>query len=325
MKYTNNAQLPAALVSALIHDGYDYSDAGDLSATSAILPPRIRQLTKRHSDEITEDVSERVWRVIGDIGHGIVERAKADNVFREERLSVVIGGWKITGKVDLMRQAGDTYAIDDYKFTSVWAAKDEKPEWTQQLNIYALLARANGFDVTELRIVNILRDWSKLRAKREPDYPQVGVVVREVPLWDADYAEGFLAVRVALHQEAANCADDELPLCTPQERWEKPAVFAVKKKGNKRALRLFQDRLEAAAFAAGDLEIEERPAENVRCESYCAVKEFCSFGRMLGQRDVAAGAGGRSLPLNGADGTNPLPDRSSSFLDNQFQQIFSKK
>jgi hypothetical protein len=291
MEYTNNAELPAALVSALIYDGYDYSEAGDLSATAAILPPRIRQLTKRHSHEIVEDVSERIWRVIGDIGHGIVERAKVDNVFREERLAVVVGGWKITGKVDLMRQAGNTYAIDDFKFTSVWAAKEEKPEWTQQLNIYALLARNNGFDISQLRIVNILRDWSKLRAKREPDYPQVGVAVREVPLWDPDYAEGFLAGRVALHQEAANCSDDDLPLCTPEERWEKPAVFAVKKKGNKRAVKLFETELDAIEMRRSNTEfiVENRPAENVRCMSYCAVKEFCSFGRMLGQRDEAAG------------------------------------
>jgi len=291
MKYTNNAELPAALVSALIYDSYDYSEAGDLSATAAILPPRIRQLTKRHSHEITEDVSERIWRVIGDIGHDIVEREKADNVFREERLGVVLNGWKITGKVDLMRQSGNTYAIDDFKFTSVWAAKEEKPEWTQQLNIYALLARANGFDISQLRIVNIFRDWSKLRAKREPDYPQVGVVVREVPLWAADYAEGFLTARVKLHQEADNLADDDLPICTPEERWEKPAVFAVKKKGNKRAVKLFETEHDAAEMLRGftDLIVEKRPSESVRCASYCAVKQFCSFGKMLEQQDETAG------------------------------------
>ena len=292
MKYSNTAQLPAALVSALIYDGYDYAEAGDLSASAAILPPRIRQLTKRHKDEIVEDVSERIWRVIGDIGHGIIERAKADNVFREERMGVVVNGWKITGKVDLMRQAGNTYAIDDYKFTSVWAAKEEKPEWTQQLNIYALLARANGFDISQLRIVNVFRDWSKLRAKREPDYPQVGVAVREVPLWTPEFAEKFLASRVALHQEAEKQSDDDLELCTPEERWEKPAVFAVKKRGNKRAVKLFETEHDAAEMLRGfstDLIVEKRPGENVRCESYCAVKEFCSFGRMLGQQDEAAG------------------------------------
>jgi len=292
MKYTNNAELPVALVSALIYDNYDYSEAGDLSASAAILPPRIRQLTKRHSREIVEDVSERIWRVIGDIGHGIVERAKADNVFREERLGVVLNGWKITGKVDLMRQDGNTYAIDDFKFTSVWAAKEEKPEWTQQLNIYALLARANGFDISQLRIVNIFRDWSKLRAKREPDYPHVGVAVREVPLWDPDYAEGFLTARVRLHQEADDLSDDDLPICTPEERWEKPAVFAVKKKGNKRAVKLFETEHDAAEMLRGftDLIVEKRPGENVRCASYCAVKDFCSFGKMITQQDQAAGA-----------------------------------
>ena len=282
MNYTNNANLPAPLVAAITYSDYD-GEKFDITASSLPVPPRIRQLQSRHSEELTEDVSDRIWALIGQVGHAILERAPADNVFREERLVSEIGGWKVGGKVDLLRTSGDTYAIDDYKLTSIWATKDEKPEWTFQLNVYAWLARAHGFNITQLRIVNILRDWSKLRAAREPEYPQVGVVIREVPLWPPELCERNIKAAVTLHQIATDLPDDQLPMCTAAERWQKPKVWAVRKKGNKRALKLFSTREEAEAATPGvaNYAIEHRPGEDTRCLHYCNVRQFCSYGKTL--------------------------------------------
>jgi len=290
MNYTNEANLPAPFVSAVINDKYDYAAAGDLSATGAILPPRIRELTRRHNNELTEDVSDRVWMLIGDIGHTILERSGADNVIQEERLSTELHGWTVTGKVDLIAEHAGAYSIQDWKFTSVWAVKDMKPEWEQQLNIYAALAAANGFHISKLQIVAILRDWSKLRAAREKDYPQVGVVVRDVPLWLPGKQAGYLSERVLLHQAAQHMADDDLPLCTEEERWRKPDVWAVKKKGGKRALKLFDSDISAQIYRNADanLTVEHRPGEDSRCLHYCAVKEFCSYGKTLAPAEETA-------------------------------------
>lgn len=289
--YTNLANLPAPLVAAITYSDYD-GDKFDITASGLVLPPRIRQLQKRHDKEITEDVSDRIWALIGSVGHAILERAPADNVFREERLVSEMLGWKIGGKVDLLRTApGNNYAIDDYKLTSIWATKDEKPEWTFQLNVYAWLAREHGFNITQLRIVNILRDWSKLRAAREPEYPQVGVVIREVPLWPAEICAVNIINAVSAHQRAQKLPDDDLPLCTPAERWQKPEAFAVKKKGNKRALRLFPTRKEAEDFTPGVIGthvIEHRPGEDTRCLHYCSVRQFCSYGKTLTASEEAA-------------------------------------
>jgi len=284
---TNLHDLPESLVRAVTYDDYDYAKAGDISVTSLILPPRIRALTKRHAAEITEDATERIWRLIGSVGHKIVERAADPNEFTEERLSATVNGWTITGKVDILREAGG-YVIEDMKFTSVWAIKDEKPEWTQQLNLYAHLAREHGFDIKALRIIAVLRDWSKPRAAREHDYPSVGVVVREVPLWSHGAQKLFLEDRVTAHQLAAAETDDDLPICSPDERWRKPDVWAVKKRGNKRAMSLFSDKAEAECFIADNnngavLEIEYRPGRDVRCLSYCNVRQFCQYGRSLKQ------------------------------------------
>lgn len=294
MQITNVHELPEALVRALTYDDYDYAEAGDISVTGLIQPVRIRQLTKRYQAEIVEDASDLIWRLIGNIGHKIVERGAPENTFSEERLKLGMHRWTITGKVDLMRTAvknidgwnTDEYAIEDFKFRSVWAAKDIKPEDEKQLNLYALIARHNRFNVTELRIVSVLRDWSKLRATREPDYPRAGVTVREIPLWPVDRQEAFMSERVHAHQAGETLADDDLPICTPEERWAKPDTWAVKKRGNKRALRVLESADDADAYIAGSaasypLEIEHRVGQDVRCLNYCAVKNMCSYGRSL--------------------------------------------
>jgi hypothetical protein len=237
-----------------------------------------------------------MWRMIGSIGHAIIQRINHPNTFQEERLKIRLHGWDITGKVDLIRQddAGLNYGIDDFKFRSVWAAKDLKPEDEKQLNLYSIIAAHNGFNITQLRILNVLRDWSKLRASREPSYPQVGEAVREIPLWSPEEQEAFLGLRVRAHQQAEELADDDLPMCTEEERWHKPDIWAVKKPGGKRAVPggLHKSIESARAFAAtipAHGPIEYRPGEDTRCLHYCAVKNFCSYGKTLGQ------------PLNGEE------------------------
>ena len=57
MKMTNNYNLDETIVQAIIKDDYDYSaDEHNVSATSLINPAKQFYLTKRHSDEIVEDV-----------------------------------------------------------------------------------------------------------------------------------------------------------------------------------------------------------------------------------------------------------------------------
>ncbi len=278
VRITNVANLPQSVVSAISND--PYVKVGDVSVTSLAKSPRQYWLGLRHSHEVVEDATERIWSLFGQLGHGLFERANTDNHLSEERLTTPVNGWVLSGQPDLLSPDG---VLDDFKFTSTWAVKDEKPEWTQQLNTYGFLYTKYGFNVTALRIVAILRDWSKRRSQRENDYPPVGVVVREVPLWSIDKQWDYILSRVKLLQDTENTPDNDLPHCTPEERWATPEVWAVKKKGAKRALRLFDIENMAALFIndyEGDkekLEIEHRPGENVKCQSYCSVQKFCNF------------------------------------------------
>lgn len=293
---TNVLNLPQPIFDAVRADPYSRGEA-DESVTGLLKPPRMRALEIMHGDAIEEDASDRIWSLMGQSIHTILERANASGIV-ERRLFMNVNGWRISGAMDriaLVKGAGFRACIQDYKMASVYEIMNGvKPEREQQLNCYAELCRANGYSVDALQAVFILRDWSKAKARREADYPQRQVCVFDIPLWPLDKAHGFLVKRVDLHREART---DLLPWCTDEERWKDAPVWAVMKEGRKSALRLYPTReqcvtwcyekgyvLQGAADFAGDksgkflakgISIEHRPSVAKRCRDYCAVADFC--------------------------------------------------
>jgi hypothetical protein len=73
--------------------------------------------------------------------------------------------------------------------------------------------------------------------------------------------------------------DEELPLCTPDQMWEKQTTYAVKKTGGVKARNVCSTEEEAntkvAEYGKG-YEIEIRQGERTRCERYCQVNKFCT-------------------------------------------------
>jgi hypothetical protein len=292
MRITNRAGLPAAIVEAVRNDPYDAGDC-NISVTRLIGPPQIRILERRHADELTEDASDRIWSLVGQIGHKILERAEAE-ALAETRLFADAAGWTISGQFDRMVLLPDG-TLQDYKFTSVWAVVDgPKPEWEAQLNVLRWLADANGYPpIRGLQLVAILRDWSRGKARQGGDYPQQQVKVLPVPLWPLEEAARYVRERVLLHQEAERCAaaGEPLPQCTDAERWARPTKYAVKKPGRKSAVRVLDAEGEAREIAATVPSgyVETRHGESVRCADYCAVADFCAQRRAeLEQRQAEA-------------------------------------
>lgn len=278
VKLTNKLNLPDAIVRAVTNDSYTPGNS-DISVTTLISPPRIRVLRRRHWDELEEDVADRIWALMGQVGHSILERAD-DAAITERRLYATVAGYRIGGQID--RIEPDT--VIDYKFTSRWTAADGiKPEWEAQANIYRYLCRVNGLDAPRGQIVAIYRDWSKLQAARDASYPQQQVEVFDVAAWDHERTERYIMLRLAQHTRAEN----ELPDCTAEERWAKPDTWAVCRTDRKRALRVLDSEGKAHAWACSNdytlkdgtlkskVYIEHRPGESTRCQHYCAVAPFC--------------------------------------------------
>ena len=279
MQITNNANLRDAIVRAVVNDPYPTRGTGDISVTRLIGPPQIRILERRHRDELTEDASDRIWALVGQVAHGILERAESVAI-TEERLFAELEGWTLSGQFDRLALLPDG-RLQDYKVTSGWACLDgPKPEWTAQLNALRWLAAINDYPgIERLEIVAILRDWSRGKAKAGGNYPSQQVRVLPVPLWSLAQTRDYLIDRVHLHQLAETCVRTgrALPACTDAERWARPTTWAVRKPGRVSALRVFDNAADAADLAARTPggTVETRPGESVRCADYCAVSAFC--------------------------------------------------
>lgn len=289
---TNHANLPDAIVQAVVNDPYPYGKTGDISVTRLIGPPQIRMLERQHRDDIEEDAADRIWALIGQIAHGILERAETVAI-TEERLFAEVDGWQVSGQFDRLALLPDG-TLQDYKVTSTWAVIDgPKTEWLQQLNTLRYLATRNGYKVEKLQIVAILRDWSKGKARQGGNYPPVQVRVIDVPVWPMARTEDYVRERVRLHQLAETCAETgrALPECTSEERWERPTKYAVRKPGRKSAVRLYDDQAAAWRHASEvpNGYVETRAGASIRCADYCPVAEFCAQRAMtLAQQEAAA-------------------------------------
>jgi hypothetical protein len=270
MRLTNRLNLPDAIVQAVKNDGYSRGDS-DISVTQLIAPPRKVSLERVHADDIEEDVSDRVWSLLGQSVHTILERANSTGI-AERRLTITVDGWRISGGMDAYYEKDGL--LHDYKLSSVWSFMGElKPEFENQQNCYAEILRQNGHDIKRLEIIGILRDWTKSKAKLDPEYPQAQVITVPVPLWHPIKAQGYLAERVRLHKAARHL----LPNCTPEEQWARPDKWAVMKPGGKRSIKNYDTEAGAREHASMDstLSVENRPGELVRCRDYCGVSKWC--------------------------------------------------
>lgn len=287
MKITNNQNLPEAIVRAVTNDPYD-GQGSDISATRLLQPPRINVLTKRHYDDLEEDVADRIHSLVGQSVHHVIERAAMDTGdLVEERLFVKnddTQGWTLSGQFDYLSKDGQ---LIDFKTTSAWAALDAlqngKNEWEAQLNILDYLIRHNDvkYKVKSLAICAILRDWSKLKALQSDNYPRQQVVMIPVKRWSPEEQDAYVKGRIALHKSAA--LQEEPPVCSPEERWNKPDTYAVMKDGRKSAVRLLPTMDEAKQYIKDNgmsegkgCKIVLRKGEDTRCAHYCAVRDFCS-------------------------------------------------
>jgi hypothetical protein len=285
MRITNNLLLPAPLFRALAHDGYTPgTKKADISVTTLIGSPLISELKRRHAAEITEDASARVWSLLGQSIHRILELAEDETCIVEKRLYMPIEGWTITGQTDLLEEGG---ILSDFKVTSVFSfLLGQKKEWVAQVNLNAMLWRHAGHEINRGQIVAILRDWSSRKAMIDKEYPQSPALIVDIPLWSQEECIKYAQERIELHRAARSTKnEDQITGCTKEEKWVSEEAYAVMKVGNKKATRVFKTEAEAKAYVPeiqaerpkDKFEIVHRPGEDVRCTRFCTVKQWCKY------------------------------------------------
>ncbi len=287
MIISNIYNLPEAVYNTLVEAKPPVP--GRYSVTDLINAPLQRILKMKHWPELTQDVSDMLWLLLGKATHYVLEHGAPESAIAEEKLTIPWSDTIVVGVADLYHN----YTVEDYKITSVYAfLLGDKPEWERQLNIYAWIYRQLGFDVYDLLIRAILRDWVKTKALKDAEYPPIPFQTVRVPLWDASQASTYVEERIALHRAAEDTMD--APCCTDEERWAKPTTYAVMKKGNKRAARVLDSMDAAETWAVLNLdakdkyEIQERAGEFTKCASYCLVRDVCPHNPYRDKQEEAA-------------------------------------
>jgi hypothetical protein len=278
MKITNKLNLPFGMVKAVSVERHNADRC--ISATTLLQGMKQVILTDRHWDDLSDDVSDRIWAIFGTTVHSLME-SEGENDFTEQDISFPVKDVTVTGRIDNYDMKNGV--ICDYKTASVWKVRfNDFDDWYKQGMIYAWLLIKNGFKAEKCRFIALLKDHSKTDASRESNYPQQPVFIYEFDVTFNKLAEieQFIFGRVEEYIKNVNLADNEIPPCNWEERWEKPTVYAIKKSGRKTAVKLLYTEESADEFLKTldkNHYIEKRVGESVKCKSYCLCRPFCNF------------------------------------------------
>lgn len=284
MILTNKFNLPDIIVRAI---GESYPpQIGRVAVTALIDSPLIRYLKIKHWGQLEEDVSDRLWALLGQAAHTVIQRGRPHDARAEEYLKLPVNGMNVTGRSDLII----VDELIDLKVTSVYSfLLGEKESWVRQLNVYNFMANYLGIKIKSAKIYGILRDWSEMKQYGNDDYPPIPFFESEIELWPLEKTQKYIEERVRLHNLAdiALQSDPEYStfpthlFCTSADRWLRPTTYAVMKGKNVRAARVLGSFAEAQQWMIDngktdkEFHIEERPGQAVRCERFCICKSVC--------------------------------------------------
>lgn len=281
MIITNKHNLPEPIINAVKRDEQP-PRPGVVRVTSLLKGVREVILEQRYWDKVERDASDMAWLLFGRAVHSIIEQEEElDHQLKETRLTERVGGLDLSGQFDLYDSKRKM--ITDYKTCSVWKfIFGDFDDWRKQTAIYAWLLRKAGFPVVGAEIVAFIKDHSKSKAQFDAQYPDAPVqtVTFNFPDQTVPVIERFIVERMAQIEAAQDLPDADLPLCTPEERWNSGDKFAVMKGKNKRAVRVYDTQEEAEARIEKEgapYWLEVRPGTDRKCADYCAVNAFCPY------------------------------------------------
>jgi len=327
VKYTNKLDLPAPLVAALKHDEYSAGHS-DYTPSSLQRPAYMQKLEETVEPE--QDVADMVYSMMGKAIHNVIEKAGTGekSFFSEERVYTKFEKWTISMQFDSLYLDAKNGILDDYKSCSVYKFKlDHRksmpaaPEWELQLNIGAYILRKGGYTmnkmwapdeslemiltekrvpfspihINQIRIIGILKDYHQSQAKREWQYPQKPIQMRNFSIWADEKIEFHIRKRATERDAAKLLPIEEITECSKEEVWASDDKWALMKKNRKSAVKLFNNKANLISHTIekdllnaeksqedgpelkGGHYIEFRPAERKRCESYCNVSHACPF------------------------------------------------
>ncbi len=322
-RFTNVSEVPLALGVFFASDNYDYnSDPNTISATSLIKPVRqvilaarvpitdsavnLADMVKNRVGAAIHDGIERAWvfnyaNAMKALGYPdkVINRVKINPkkedltpddipIYMEQRLSKSLGKWTVTGKFDFVGQG----VVQDYKSTSCFTYVNQlnNAKYSLQGSIYRWL---DPEMITEdrMQIHYLFTDWSRAKAKQDPDYPQKAFHTQNFNLMSPQETENYIRSRLSILDKFWNAPEDQLPHCTDEDLWRSAPVYKYYKDPQKaktggRSTKNFDDLQSAQVRLAEDKYIgyiKEVPG-NVQACLYCPAFNMCSQKDLLIER-----------------------------------------
>ena len=275
-----------------------YKKSGDYSVTDLINPPRTVHLKKRYGHLVQPPLEGAIASMMGTAIHEYfekylelwIDKYDYDGYRLEEQVQVERQGRKISGRYDI-REGTQLY---DLKSIKVWKLIFDPnfDEYHEQQNLYRLLVKLDkGVELEGLNIIAIYKDWQEGNALRDGNYPQNQMIEYSLNVWPYEDTEKFLDEKLAELIRCEELKDEDLPVCSRDDRWERHQggetihYGILKNRKAKRATKVVRggDLDQALVVARGmpgmtkDSVIEVRYALPKRCVKYCDVNEHCSF------------------------------------------------
>lgn len=318
MSITNVTNVPLSLLPWLLIDDYDHNpDPMTISATTLLKPIRSVILSQRMPQSENTDVSNQIASSIGTAVHNDIERSwKSDKlkaalmslgypekitdaiminppdgmvlpngaipIFMEQRQYRKLGDYTISGKYDIVLEG----AVRDYKTTKAytWMKQTNTDSYRQQGSIYRWLNPGIIID-DHMYIDYIFTDWTAVKAMQDKQFPQSQILSQRLPLMSLPETESFIAQKLRELTGYWDKPQEDLPLCSPEELWQRPTVFKYFKNPAKmaRSTKNFTNFAEAQQRKIDDGnvgKIATIPGEVKRC-LYCDAVTTCTQASRL--------------------------------------------
>jgi len=309
-KYLNGSNVPLSMAVFLATDDYDY-EPGVISATKLIKPLRqiilagrvpqadakvdIAGLVKSRMGQAIHGSIEAAWlknykQAMRDLGYPekVIERVRVNPdpktvkegdipVYLEQRAYRTVFGKKVSGKFDMVADG----RVEDFKTTSTftWVNGTKDADYRMQGSLYRWL---NPDIITDdhMAINFLFTDYMPGRAANDPNYPQSPTPQKLIPLMSLDETDAFVKNKLRVIETFKDAPEEDLPLCSNDELWQKPPVWKYYKNPQKlgRATKNFEDKQEAynrLAADGGKGVVIEQPGEVQACK-YCPAFPVCS-------------------------------------------------
>ena len=202
----------------------------------------------------------------------------------ERNILQVIEGVRVSGRFDALYNLEDLY---DIKVTKAYKMiKGDYDEWEKQLNAYDYMLWKDGISIKSLKIFMVISDWS-LGEVWQMDYPDTNINIIPIRKWEREEQEDWMKTRVQLWKSSKDLSDQDLPMCTNEDRWATLPVFKLYRLPTlKRATKTFPSKARADAYLKTCINknpdkwssgiVRETSGDLWRRCGYCDARDFCN-------------------------------------------------